>query len=474
MFRLLSLPLEVLLRIIDEICPDDIENFCLCSRALRITADDALTRHRQMKRTCSAISCGFPSSDSPLASLEVSQHPVTIIKAILADKHYRFYPKEIDIGRCRFSPNEGEEIESEAESIIRRILDDLNDQILLLIENCPYLANADEVARWREHLFRSPGSVCIALAVTLLPNLRSMALENCVEKDVLIEMLVKIADANVKSPLLASTVLSKLSKLFLQCTVDCGRDDFQMLSYFAVLPSIRSIHGCKIQDQYNASISGPEKSELKELILDDSAIDVRSLSNFLKGIKALKKFRYEAGAMAFRLVQWQPHRIVAILLENAQDSLQELDLDCKDVFYSRCEVSYRTPMGSLRSFTKLKHVTVLVPMLFDKKPKSGEAQEVPPTIEDSDPEDKGSDSDASTHGQFQLLPLVETMPASLETLTLVGLLDSDDAMILFSDIAILKEERLPNLRGINLNGPPGVYRSIEQVCDELGIIPKPT
>ena len=467
MFRLLCLPLELVLRIIDEICPNDIENFCLCSKALRVTADDALTHHRDMKRTCSATSCGFISSGSPLASLKVSQHPVTIIQAILADKHYRFYPREIDLGFCRFWHSEGEDVNLEAESKIRRILDDLNDQILRLIKNCPYLENANEVARWQENLLRDSGGVCTAMAVTLLPNLRSMTLKDCVVNDVLIEMLVKIADANVKSSSLASNALSNLSKLFIL------QEDFKILSYFAILPSIRSIYGFQIRDQYNIPSPRSEKSRLKELILDDCTIDVRSLSKFLKGVKALEKFRYEASAAAFTAFQWQPRKIVASLLENAQDSLEEVDLDYKDVFYSRWEVAYRTPVGSLRAFTKLKHVTVLVPMLFDKKPKSGEAQEVPPTIEDDDPEDIGSDSDASTHGNFQPLPLVDTMPASLETLTLVGLLEIDDAMILFSDMAKLKEGRLPSLRWINLNGPAEVYRWMQKLCDELDIILKP-
>ena len=186
----------------------------------------------------------------------------------------------------------------EAESRVRGILHDLNGQILQLLRDCPYLKDAGDVANWQGFLARYPAIVCITLAVTLLPNLSSMVLGHCIVKGPLIEMIAKIAKANVQSSPNTCVALSKLSKLRIISTYDREVENFGILSYFAVLPSMRSIHGWGMRDKFNQPFSGSKPSELREMILENSVIHTPGLTKFLNGIKALQKFRCEAGAIS--------------------------------------------------------------------------------------------------------------------------------------------------------------------------------
>lgn len=118
----------------------------------------------------------------------------------------------------------------------------------------------------------------------------------------------------------------------------------------------------------------PRTSGITYLTLKDSAVTASSLSGFLKGIKDLRRFWYEATAEDFEFVHWYPRGIIASLIEIAKDSLKELDLAHSDNFYSTWAVAYRMPMGSLRGFDTLKHIKVEVAMLFDKIPKGERKQ----------------------------------------------------------------------------------------------------
>ncbi len=124
MFPLLDVPAELLLRVVDDICPDDLDNFCLCSRALRGLSDKALQRHRKMKRTSSTVSCGSFSRLS-----QTSEHPISVLQAILADDHYRYYPKKLEIASCDFQIYEANESDDNIYSQIDGILHVLKDRI---------------------------------------------------------------------------------------------------------------------------------------------------------------------------------------------------------------------------------------------------------------------------------------------------------------------------------------------------------
>ena len=109
MSQIMNLPGELILQIIDEVGPDDLVNFCLCCQKFENLGRDALSRHRYMVKTCSAVTGGDRGEDirdhggwNLGALYEPSDHPVTIIQAILANHNYRFFPRKITVGNCDF------------------------------------------------------------------------------------------------------------------------------------------------------------------------------------------------------------------------------------------------------------------------------------------------------------------------------------------------------------------------------------
>ena len=169
MLPLLDLPTELLLHIVDDMCPDDLDNFFSCSKLLRALADKALQRHRMMKRTSSTVSCGSLSR-----LYEISKHPISVLQAILADDSYRYYPRKIDIASCEFQVYELNESDDNIYSQIDGILHALKGRIQRLLDGCPYLVDAANIAERNNNLKVYDGRICIALAVTLFPNIRIM------------------------------------------------------------------------------------------------------------------------------------------------------------------------------------------------------------------------------------------------------------------------------------------------------------
>lgn len=172
MAGLLDLPQELILRIIDLVYLDDLENFTSCCKAIRGLADKALQRHRELKKNCSTISCGSMSG----GLFKLAQHPVVILRAILEDSHYRFYPQKIKVDSCHFKADAGygDEDDDEVTSEIDGILMDLGAELYELLEECPYLKGTDEMLDWYDTRLDDDGGLCVALALTLLLNVRAL------------------------------------------------------------------------------------------------------------------------------------------------------------------------------------------------------------------------------------------------------------------------------------------------------------
>ena len=237
---------------------------------------------------------------------------------------------------------------------------------------------------------------------------------------------------------------------------------------------MRNISVIRLADEDFSWNFEPRTSGITDLTLEDSAVTAASLSGFLRGIKALRSFRYKATVVEFEFMHWHPRGIITSLLENAKDSLEELDLGHNDRFYSTWAVAYRMPMGSLRGFGNLKHVKVDTPMLFDKNPNGEREQGNEQADEQEDDQGFGLILD---DGELynddiacsQPIPLMNILPASVETLKLVGQLNDNDGELLFSNMQTLRTERLPKLQKVTFNGAIPLCKETRVICKELGI-----
>ena len=124
---------------------------------------------------------------------------------------------------------------------------------------------------------------------------------------------------------------------------------------------------------------------------------------------------------------------------------------------------------SLRDFKKLIHIKVDISMTDDVDRSSRYASNDEQGINGRFPEDYGPSLDNTT-GKIDITPenrgfgcddrlnksspllLIDTVPASPETLTLVEALTTDEGDILLSHLPGLKEQRLPKLSDIIFDG----------------------
>ena len=316
------------------------------------------------------------------------------------------------------------------------------------------MEDPEETKEWYNQLeVEDAGEVCIALAVTLFPNLRTITITDGAEVPLKREIIKRIAKANMRSPPVVSVALSKLSEVVIAKRI---RETFNEFANYSGLPSMRRLHGIETMEDNFTWNSDPPTSEISELTFEASAIDVSCIREFLRGIKiqALRKFKYEASGLAVSYFPWEPHKIVACLLEKAKDSLEELELTpspshelevydmiIHDMNYPGT-VASTTFMGSLRAFKNLKHIRVYAGAFYNEV------------------------------WDRQLGPelrLVDALPASVETLRLFGHLDKAEGTALFSGMPTLKKQRLPRLREVTFCKSIPLYKHMRSHCEGLGI-----
>ena len=440
MSLLRNLPPELVLQIIDVVCPDDLENFSSCCKTLHDLARDALLRHKEMKKIYSTVGCG------PYWEPKIKRHstafPITILRAIIANNHYKFYPKTLEIDDRYRNQWQSTRIDPETKAK----LVDLRKDILNLLATCPFLEDHEEFRTWRRNYQMDGIGVCLALAVILLPNITKIKI--CGEHIMLRELLDQVARYTAITPPSKSLPLSKLSHV----DILGPNGGFDFGASLAVMPSLRSIYAYEIEEENFKWKFAPGISGITELTLGRSAICASSLSEILRGIKSLRKFRYSVN-IAFS--DWQRRKVIASLLENAKDSLEELSLFPDPALYwGMPEMDgIISSMGSLRAFSKLKNICLDVTALF-------------PQASKRDGENYGTNLKG---GSSPPEPLVHFLPASAESLTLRGYMSEKEGIQTFCDAPNFKGHQLPKLKEVGFDGPVPLGNEMQVACDKVGI-----
>jgi hypothetical protein len=459
MSPLLRLPTEILLQIIKKVLPSDLENFCRCCKELEGISARALQNHQSMKTRHSTIFCG--TSDESLTILHSSQHPVTILRAILEDDHYVHYPKEIRIGSC--GPHMYDEADPQVKTETLAAIQEVGNQIVALVSKSPYLKDEDTVDRWIKVIASGDGRACAALAISLLPNLRSITMANFSgQDDEMIEMLGGISRASIEAPPAKLPALSKLSGVRI---LNSSRewDNFVLLEFFAQLPSMRTLYGKNIEGEFSAIRSCPRDFEprhlgVTEIVLEQSSVAAASFAELFSESTALQKVKYEAitPETGLDFAFWEPDVIVALLLRYATDTLIELDLTLHDRQFRTIDFHHEEFMGSLRRFTSLKHVRVDSALFFHKVARTWFFDG------SGGPENDFSYAEDPTTDPPE--PLAKVLPIAIETLVIVGDLTTWNATKLFDGLPGLKESRLPKLQSVTFESP-GEWLVLAEVKD---------
>ena len=274
----------------------------------------------------------------------------------------------------------------------------------------------------------------LALLLFFVPNLKALRLAEFSWDTApsLKRVILSMAEPNPRT----RKPLMDLSDVHLEGAEESAKgENFEALISFATLPSMRTITGDFVEgriDQMVNWVFPPRSSNITEIVLVDSQVKADLLAQMLIGIKALKRFTYEhrdyngdnpEGRMM------ESHNIIGTLLEHAKHSLKYLSLTGRsDMQFSPDDI--HPGRGSLRDFKVLKEVVIESQIYV---------------------EEHGSiDFVLDTGSTQKLTRLVNELPPSIESLTLVGHFVLDHAPHLLYDLPKQKKQLLPKLEKLNI------------------------
>ena len=459
---------EILDTIIENIRPDDILNFSLSSKWIHLLTKKALDQHKSWSPVYTHIvlhGCHRHRNDC---------HPMRLIRDICLDWRIGEYPRSLSVECCGIdeyedgetdsqnSDREDDAEETKDSSTIRIILQDIKCCIKDKAMSSGYLSKSeiDDLCWLMKEGYRA---AMIGLLLLFLPNLESICFKNYTWNASRLSGIVNTVagqDLDKQNP----RALTKLSEIqIFGLGGDYKGEDLEFLVPFAALPSVRTLSGCFLEaldDDPMVWPFGPRVSNVTRIILNQSAVAVKPLTQILSGIDALKSFTYAHTRRLCDRYPMKSHTVIGALHEHARDSLSHLALT------GHCnprdqEEDDHCNKGSLLDFKTLKEAVLDSAIYVDQVPYEGSSP----------------DPDEGIYGdrlQDSIRALVDVLPPSLETLNLTGrdLVHHVDGLL--AKFGEQKDLRLPNLRKITLvvglwHRKTFRFQHLTQMCDNVGV-----
>ena len=329
--HILDLANEVLYQIIAATNTQDIESLAASCRTIHTLAKSKVKRHRELKKKYASLAfrdCGESDNDSGV-------HPIYVLRDILHDTALAQYPTVI-----RSTPFDNDYYEwidtdqgvPELEDI-RAVAAGCEREIKIAINQCPFIETRDRET-WRVQVMQGRGEVIFGLLLTLLPHLTSMVHVQQPE-GLLSQILKRIVEFPLPTHRLEPQALTKLARIV---TVpyysihDTGpAHEFDYLSQYALLPSMRTITGSYFETGVSGTFQwrhSPGISAVTEINIDCSIVDGESITDLVRGVRALERFSFAFGHDMPTRVVHQPRKIIRGLELYAKYSLSYLHLTC--------------------------------------------------------------------------------------------------------------------------------------------------
>ena len=454
MHDLLSLPNELTTQVNDELDLTDTWSFARTSKSIYNLSQFTLQRHREYKEKYSIICLGSPALDHEMNDTGITfdeGYPLFFLERILRDPRIACYVTDLRLSQCGTKPHrrlfQGKAFEKQRERLAT-IITAVGTELAALGANCPWL-NESRRPHWQEALLAHPNQAhYAALLLTLLPNLRSMAMKGmCYDCEPITEMVEAIVKANRdRSSTVHESALSKLRSISINHWDTEDGQDITVYTPFVLLPSIRLLHGRMIcgesfpDEAPSALVDGDirpiRQSQVEEIKIFYSAVGSEAWRSLLKPIKNLKKFTYEHAGAVVGFADYDCLAIMAILREHACHSLEHLDLMC-----NLDDLADEQYVGDLKDFHNLRVLRLNAVAFYD--------------------ENEGITDEG-------YLRLTDTLPASIEAVTLVSWFHHDGAYDFLGQLAD-ERHKLPKLKRICLEGDWKVSKDHIDSCKNVGI-----
>ena len=360
--HILNLSNEVLYQIIAATSLHDIESLATSCQTFNILAQPELKRHRELKKKYAKLA--FRDRDDSDKAIDV--HPIYVLRDILHDTALAQYPTTIQIGPFDeyyhdWLSTDDDIVELEG---IRIVAARCDREIQNAIYQCPFIETPEREI-WRVQIMEGRGQAIIGLLLTLLPNLTSMTAVPQPEEGLFTQILKRIVEFEQPTHRLAPQALTKLARIdarpYYSVSIMTAHE-FDCLPQYALLPSMRTITGSHFETYVSGNARAfqwphdPGISAVTEINIDRSMVDGESITELVRGVRALEKFSFSFGEHMPTRVVYQPRKII-----------RGLEL------YAKCNLSYLHLTGTriginttqdddleydLRVFEKLKELRI--------------------------------------------------------------------------------------------------------------------
>ncbi|KAL8691071.1 MAG: hypothetical protein Q9218_003633 [Villophora microphyllina] len=466
MRNILEFPNETLDHIVRFLPYKDFIALNLSSKVVYNLVGPALRRHLRLENRYGVCSFGyFEEHNAPIAanvSVEDNRHPLLLLGTVLDNPDVANYPTKLKSGGIGWNEIDLDEFDGEDVVVKKQAVSTKHSERLRKIVEDSRLIQSPERNQLSEALSDprcENASFC--LLITLLPNLDSLDLHNwALSGDMLKRIVQNIAFINRDSRCPSHKVaLPQLREVFLADRDTGYGEDIEFYLPFAMLPSMRDLTGYEIGGEEFAwhPQFPPQSSTVTSIEFINSAVTTKAFKGLLSGIAALNKFTYAYGDAIVGRAAYKPIAIIEALRKYASHSLKLLDVEGQ-AFTLGDEEEDEPRLGSLRVFERLKTIRLEDTIFFhDDEAEEIESVETLPDgkFHVADDGDGGPSAD----------PLIEILPASVKTFTLVpahNQADQKTRVALLADLVERKVQQLPNLNTI-------AFECLDPLVNEQGL-----
>ena len=485
MTTVLSLSNELLDRIIQAIPREDLLALALTNRIFNALTERALKRHLALRTKYSTLTFGRFENDDfiPVSSRHDDvYHAVLVLESIIRDPEIIYYPKTMRIGSCD-DPEDpyndgGDEQDDEddwpdstltAEALTKRrsAIANCSDQLKVMIEDCEFIESKMKSRAFNEIRRPKNEGVAIALLATMLPNLSSIVTQDWSHNaaSFWLQECAQHAAVSILQPQpqthVPTQVMARLQEFSMHHTDTENGEDMNSYGAFAMLPSMRKLHGEYIDGGdfvwFRPLLAG--SSNVTEIDFTYSAVSAADFESLLSHISALQKFIYHHVGATVAFAAYNLAEYLTALRKYAASSLQILDITGDDNEDWREEDEEYQPTRSLKMFSLLERVR-----LEDK------AFERPEYVSLSDSSSNMKKFNESLiNPESSMEQLVDILPASVKSLTLIPTKRDRDMRDLFRGMSERKAEDLPNLERVIFVGKDPLDDRLKSSLKNAGI-----
>lgn len=319
---------ELLIQILDNVKPHDIENFTLSCKLVHQLATERLQEHRVLKHN-------FARIESNREPFRANQFP-ELLHQVLIEPPKADYVQQICIKSCPPHQYSGVKMKAFKEAVKN------SDAI-------PF----EEKERWISQIEAGNEGPILALLLPRLHYLTSIKISLSLFGSIMDDCIFSAVERVVKDP--RSSSLSRLQQVEIS-GAHLPKHNLGLLTLFAGLPSVTSLKACNLHvddSSWDRNSLIERSSNFRDLTLKGCIFSCSALSDLIKSAKSLRCFTYSCPE---NLRVHNPSSSTwarAALLQYASSLLEELSLS----------ESYRYPNDnrtecSFKSYQNLRVLTI--------------------------------------------------------------------------------------------------------------------